>query len=640
MYKLSYIILIALFVFLKGNFLFSEESKDSTSEEIKLFEPIKNHGSLFLLNNEAHQFIYKSEIQENDYLDFADILIQETNFYPLHLSSLGLSNNVSFASGLNNQFSFNGVNLSNPISFNTNLSQYSPEYAENIEIYTGMMASIFSDNSTSTLINTPEIIYNTNKPFFRFWGADAGEDYLSLDGIFAQNIAPNLSFNFGFRSVTGEGVYNNDEVRSRSLRSGLRWNFEENQNLSLTWMHNNHYLDEYGGISISSIDENNVFTDDPIEAISRFEDNSKRDIRNDFIANYSYLSSDTLNSVSAQLYYLENFTYDFKNDVLHSSTIFNDRITYYSKKYGTNVSLERKINNLFLKTKLDLHGNFIENNYYTNYDDNYSNWNYSVLFFGNYKLKDFLFSGGYRISYLNSRSLNNYGFKIDFNINKSNNLIFDYSSSQILPIIPFSSLNIENNNLMYIRYVNRGLNHQFDIDFYYRNISNLISYSINENNLVAENIIEDNTYLGGNLNLKFRWLKGSKSFNYEVFSILKTNVNINSDESQVRLPLLHSFLDTYISIPRGRSRADIGFRVSYLTENSGLTQFPDLNIYLDNNFTNDNGLARNEAYARLRLGHAYLKISLINFLNQNYYYVPMYNSLPSNFRVTFNWTFS
>lgn len=640
MYNLSNIILIALFVFLKGNFLFSEESKDSTSEEIILFEPIKKHGSLFLLNNEAHQFINKSEIQENDYLDFADILIQETNFYPLHLSSLGLSNNVSFAGGFNNQFSFNGVNLSNPISFNTNLSQYSPEYAENIEIYTGMMASIFSDNSTSTLINTPEIIYNTNKPFFRFWGADAGEDYLSLDGIFAQNIAPNLSFNFGFRSVTGEGVYNNDEVRSRSLRSGLRWNFEENQNLSLTWMHNNHYLDEYGGISINSIDENNAFTDDPIEAISRFEDNSKRDIRNDFIANYSYLSSDTLNSVSAQLYYLENFTYDFKNDVLHSSTIFNDRITYYSKKYGTNVSLERKINNLFVKTKLDIHGNFIENNYYTNYDDNYSNWNYSVLFFGNYKLKDFLFSGGYRKSYFNSRSLNNYGFKIDFNINKSNNLIFDYSSSQILPIIPFSSLNIENNNLMYLRYVNRRLNHQFDIDFYYRNISNLISYSINESNLIAENINNDNSYIGGNLNFKFRWLKGSKSFDYEVFSILKTNVNINSDESQVRLPLLHSFLDTYISIPRGRSRADIGFRVSYLTENSGLTQFPDLNIYLDNNFTNDNGLARNEAYARLRLGHAYLKISLINFLNQNYYYVPMYNSLPSNFRVTFNWTFS
>lgn len=640
MLKFKYILLIALFVFIKGNFLFSEDiSSDSTLlDSIKLYEPIKKHGSLFLLNNDAHEYIHKSQIQKNDYLDYSDVLIQSTNFYPLHLSSLGLSNNVSFASSLYNQFSFNGINLSSPTTQNTNLSQYSPEYSENIEIYTGMIASIFSDNSTSTLINSPEINYNTSTPFFRFWGADAGEDYLALDGIFAQNIAPNLSLNFGFRSVAGKGVYANDEVRSRSLRGGLRWNITANQNLSFIWMHNNHYLDEYGGISTSSIDENSDLIDDPIESISRFNSNSKRDIRNDLITNYSYISDDKNNSLSAQFYLLDNFTYDYKNDVLHSSTLFNDRLTYNSKKYGTNISLEKKINNLFVKGKFELNNNFIENNYYTYFQDNYSNWNFSTIAYLRYDLENISLSGGYRLSFINSTSNSNYGFKLNYKINSNNLLILDYSKTSILPLLTFSDLNSELNDLLYLRYLIINNYFNLDIDVYYRNVSNQIRYNLSDNQFKATNNINNINYLGSNLNINFRWLSGSKLFNYEVYTNLKLNLNYTEDTQNSILPLFHSFIDTYISIPKGRSNADIGFRLSYITENSGPTHFPDMNIFIDNNFSNQNGLARNEAYVRLRLGHAYLKISLINFLDRSYYYVPMYNSLPSNFRVTFNWT--
>lgn len=640
MIKYSSIFIIALFVFIKGNFLYSQDKIDTSEvKKVELYEPIRKHGSLFLLNNEAHQYINKTEIQENDYLDFADILIQETSFYPLHLSSLGLSNIVSFGAGNYNQFSFNGVNLSNPISLNSNLSQYSPEYTENIEIYTGMMSSIFSDNSTSTLINSPEIIYNTNKPFFRFWGADAGENYLALDGIFAQNLAPNISFNLGIRSVTGKGVYENDEVRSRSLRSGLRWNLSENQNLSIAWMHNNHFLNEYGGISVNSISENGKFVDDPISAISRFNKNSQRKVQNDFIANYSFIADNKMSAVSSQFYLLDNFNYDFKNNTLFQETTFKDRMTYYTRKVGANFSYEAKLSDLFFKTKFELNNSFIENNYYTHFDGNYNKVNYSALLFSSYKIDNLLISGGYRYSNLYSKNLNNYGIKFTFNLSKYNFIVLDYSNSKVVPILPFNNINVENNEMYYLRYISKSNLFNFDLDFYFRNIKNLISYSINsENKLIATNFNNPNSYYGANLNLQFRWLKGSGLFDYEIFTNFKTNLNFSTENSQIRLPLLHSFIDSYITIPKGRSRADIGVRFSYLTENSGLTQFPDLNIYIDNNFTNQNGLARNEAYIKLRLGQAYLKVSLINFINKSYYYVPMYNSLPSNFRITFNWT--
>lgn len=640
MLNFRYIFIIALFVFIKGNFLFSQETTDSTKKsEVKLFEPLKKHGSLFILQNNAHQFINKTQIQENDYLDYADVLIQQTNFYPLHLSSLGLANNVSFAAAYNNQFLVNGINLSDPISLNTNLSQYSPEYTENIEIYTGSIASIFSENATSTLINAPEINYNTNKPFFRFWGADAGEDYLALDGIFAQNIAPNLAFNFGIRSVNGKVVYTNDQVRSRGLRSGLRWNFAENQNISIIWMHNNHYLDEYGGISENSIDTKGNFIDDPISAISRFENNSKRNVKNDIIVNYTNILQNKSEAISSQAYLSDNFNYDYKNETLFSNTFYHNRITYYTRKLGLNFSYEKEISNLYLKTKFDINNSFIENNLYTYFPGNYNKLNYSAIAFIKYQISDISISGGYRLSNINSQTTHNIGAKITKDLGNYNFLILDYSQSQVLPIIPFSDLKTENNKLLYLRYINKSALFNIDFDLYYRNISQSISYEIDKNNkLIAKNLEGLNTYYGSNLNINFRWFKSEKYFDYEIYSNIKTNININSNANQNRLPLLNSFLDTYISIPKGRSRADIGFRISYLSETKGLTQFPDLNIYINNDFVNQNGLARNEAYVKLRLGQAYLKVSLINFLNRNYYYVPMYNALPSNFRITFNWT--
>lgn len=644
MSKFHIISIIALYIFLKGNFLFSIESdstqvanKDSIEKKILLFEPLSKHGSLFLINNNGHKYINKRDIQKNDYLDLGDILIQETNMYPLHLGSLGLNNNISFASGLNNQLQFNGISLSDPFLMSNNFGSFSPENTENIEIYTGMLASIFSDNSNSTLINLPEIKYNTSKPYFRFWAADAGDDYLALDGVFSQNISPNINFNLGIRSISGQGVYTNDEVRSRSIRAGLRWNYDSLQNISLIWMHNNHYLDIYGGLSPQSIDENNDFDTDPITAISRFTTNSKRTVNNNAILNYSKLSIDSNSAISSQAYYINNLNYDFTNRTLFSSTFYPDRVKYTTSKLGLNLSYEKNISNLFLKSKIDIHNSSIEDNLYISTVDKFIN--YSGVVFGKLNLNSFDISTGIRYSQLNNNNLFNYGVNLKFKLEDFQFLIFDYSHSELSPLIIFNNLELEKNNLIYLRYLYQKLSNSLQIDAYYRTIDNMISYNISNNTLEYNNLIDNNSYVGTNLTFKFKIFNELFFTNDEVFTIFKNNLSYPLSDSKAVNPLVHSFIDTYITIPKGRSRADLGFRFSYISENQMPTHLEDLNIFIDNEMSMPASFARNELYIRLRLGQAYLKLTLSNFLGNDYFYVPMYNSLPNNFRMSLNWTF-
>lgn len=644
MSKIHIITIIALYIILKGNFLFSMESDsskvskiDSVEKKIILYTPLSKHGSLFLINNNGHQYINKRNIQKNDYLDLGDILIQETNMYPLHFASLGLNNNVSFASGLNNQIQFNGVNLSDPLILSNNFSSFSPENTENIEIYTGMLAFIFSDNSNSTLINLPEIKYNTSKPYFRFWAADAGEDYLALDGVFSQNIAPNINFNLGIRSLTGKGVYENDQVRSRSIRSGLRWNIDSLQNLSITWLHNNHYLDIYGGLSTQSIDENNSLDTDPITAISRFTVNSNRTVSNNVIANYSKLSKDTNSAISTQVYYINNLNYDFTNRTLYSSTFYPNRVKYTTSKLGLNFSYEKNISNLFIKGKLDLNNSAIEDNLYISNIESYIN--YSGLLFSKYSLTNLDISTGFRYSNLNENNILNYGVNLKYHIKDYQYLILDYSHSEISPLIFLNNLETEKNQLLYLRYINQGINNSFEIDGYYRTINDMLSYSLIDSTLNYTNDLTTNSYIGSNITLKVKLFNELFFTNDEVYSIIKNNLSFPLNDSKELNPLLHSFIDTYITIPKGRSRADLGFRFSFLSQNNMPSHLTDLNIFIDNQMQMPSSFARNELYVKLRLGQAYLKLTLSNFLGNDYFYIPMYNSLPNNFRMSFNWTF-
>jgi hypothetical protein len=659
MNKISFIFLIALYFILKGNFLFSQEPNsfesddsvelteiisdsvkaDSLAKKVVFNRPIKKHGSIFILRNNAHQFIPKQNIQKNDYLDLGEIVIQEGNFYPLHHGSLGLNNTISFASGLNNQFQLNGVNVSNPLTLNNNISMYSPEYTENIEIYTGSVAAIFSDNSNSTLINLPEINYNTSKPFFRFWAADAGADYLAIDGIFSQNISPNLNFNLGIRSLNGDGIYQNDEVRNRSIRAGLRWNFDSLQNISITWQHNNHYQEMFGGLSEFSLNNDGSLNTDPITALSRFNSNAQRDVNNNIIINYTKLSSDTNSSLSAQAYVINDIMYDFTNRTLYSGTFFPNRTRYTLRKIGGNISYEKQMSNLFIKGKLDLFNSTINDNLFiSDFDDDYLNYSFSG--FGAYKIDKFEFSGGLRQSRIYNNPIFNYGANIKYHIKDYQFFILDYSHSEIAPTLVFPELNNEINELVYLRYINQFLNNSLDFDIYFRSVSNMHLHTLYDNMLESFNMLEQNNYFGANLNFKFRLFNDVISPSDEIYVIFKNNLSIPLDESPQLNPLLHTFIDTYITIPKGRSRADLGIRLSLLTENSMPFLMPDLNLYIESPQTMPFAFARNEVYARLRLGKAYLKLTLSNFLNNDFYYVPYYNGLPSNFRASFNWTFS
>ncbi|MBK9246857.1 MAG: Plug domain-containing protein [Ignavibacteria bacterium] len=119
------------------------------TDTVKPTKPLRTHGSLLQIPY-SFQKITKQELQYMNFVAFHDIIAQSSAFvYPLHLGSYGQVNGLSvFGAGLRDvTMQFNGRSLNEKIFGAVNIEEYPPEMAEQIEVFTGADAVIFSDNS-------------------------------------------------------------------------------------------------------------------------------------------------------------------------------------------------------------------------------------------------------------------------------------------------------------------------------------------------------------------------------------------------------------------------------------------------------------------------------------------------------------
>ncbi|MDC1068016.1 hypothetical protein OAQ99_02520 [Candidatus Kapabacteria bacterium] len=620
------------------------QSLDSTSiepenniESAELFPLLKSHGSIFNTRNESYN-IHKSEIEKLNYISVLEVINQKTTSQPFFSNAFGKRDKLGLNGYYHNATSINGVQQFGAGNSAFSFWTRSADANENIEIFEGAEAIPFANNTGGTLINFQEIAYNTSTPFIRLWGSDVNDDLLSFDGTWSQNFAPNWNFYGGYRSLAGNSRYDNTDVRSRNLRIGFRKTIDSNSQISFSYLHSNNLVGSNSGIDpLNSLDINGDFTDSPVNSIVNFESLNRRNKSHDFIANYTHFSDSTKKqalSVSAYSNYTINHE-DFGNLFFNVGSGIE---TYSNYKLGSNISFEKHINNIFLKTNASIDFIGFENNYSFNKISylNNSIGVYSALL--NYNFKPYF---SFKYSNYISNNLLDFGGGIEFKI-KGLPFKLDYSLNNVAPNLYQNTAEVEKHSLILLKTEFNISNAKLEINLWNRIITDQIIYGIinTSDKLAGFKYLQNQnlTISGASVNLQF---KASENliFNTDNIYVDLTLITNPAVQGRSPFPMIYSEIETYINIPRGKSEANIGFNWKLASRMNGYGYNDFYDSYYVNPYQSIEPMFDNiEIFARFRLNHAWLKVSFCNPLGTDIYYLAHHRAFNQFFKMSFNWT--
>lgn len=615
--------------------------QDTLSEPTKtytFYNPLQQHGSLFLISGKPDKNISKWDILDINYTGLPEILAKKTNAYSLSLGNAGMFNHFSFMGALPNDVSirFNGRNLNDLEYGSLNLEQIPVEFLQNIEIVTGSEAAVLS-GSSGALINLQEISYNTSVPYTRLWYSQAGYEFLASDGVFSQNIAPNWNLALGFRGMSAIGRFDNSWLDSWNLRGLLRWSPSDLTTFSLSNVFSNHGIGTNGGIDYNL--SSSYF--DEISAIVNYDALNERNFRHDLTFSMtSLLDKDSLGAFTGSLYLTNNQRNINRPDYLslnESDTVYFQN--YSQSRYGVTAAYEQKIGSfLFLKTGGEAE---IYNLSATPYFDDAHDFRAAAYGHIRFKLPlGATLSGGARIGYQFKRSAVSFGARFTENIRDNFVFYADLSINERLPN-PIEGLHLKKEaNVLAISGISyTSSSYSIDLSGFARRVQNPIVAEtvLNGDGKVistkSENL-SDLVVFGGALNFKatpysFLGIEADISAYYD---------RLNSEESKL-FPNFTAKGSAYYKVAVGRSELKAGISSGLQTGFSGYVFLPITRgyyLYPKESKMVNTGL---NVFLAARLGEAYVRLELQNALSQGYYSVPVYPAMDMNFRVTISWAF-
>jgi hypothetical protein len=616
----------------------SEVKKDS----IIYNKPIFRHGATSLLDDLSKLKIRKKDLLWNNYTGIFDILNNEMSAYPLSLGGFCNYNQLSVFSsnGKNVKFNFNNRPVIEQQFGSSNIDMYPTEFIENIEVFFGSDAVIFSGNSSGSLINIQEPVYNTSSPYTKLWLNEYGTTFIASDGVFSQNILPNTNMTFGFRKIHSKGEFDNQTTDGWNIRGLLRFNLSDRSCLSISENFYNHFNEMNGGVD-EAASENQFI---PVDAYVKYIKFTDRVIKHDITATYSNILNKYNSSALSISLFSSLASYERELDSEISGAL-NDSATYLrypSNYFGASGRFEQKVfnlANLIIGSEVSYHS---LNK--TIFSDDYNGLNYSGFGRLSLSLGDKLnLSGGIRLNSQLNKFFNAFGGKIQYILNtdstRNSSLYGDISISQSNPS-PSDGLGLKNENHFLIigGYSNINNESNLNLSIWLRAIDNPIFSRLISNS--SGFVLKTDSYNGTNSQLLGFNLDYSAPISDKIFmrltGIFQLGKYYTEEFSEIRTLLK---LDGYYKILAGRSELRLGLNLNLTYQNFRETFYPQKRtlIYLDNesNFFY-NGI---NLYAHAKLGNTYFKLNVSNLLGAGYYFIASYPGIGRYINFSVNWPF-
>ena len=619
---------------------------DSTvikKDTVKINIPLKTHGSFFQLKHNLFEKVTKKDLQWMEYTSLFNILKQKLPAYPLSLGNYGQFNNLSVfgANPHDNNLRFNNRQMNDIAYGSYNLEQFSPEFMESAEILTGSDAIIFANNASGMAINLQEIKYNTSTPYSKLWFAQSGYGYISSDGIYSQNISPNLNFTFGFKKQSSTAEFTNQWFDGWHVRGLIRWNPSNYTSISLTENFINHSLGTNGGV------DNNPYMYDPLSATVKFSQLDEHVFRHDITLSFSTIfDSLALSAISGNIY-ITNAEWNRARSLQMITDITDSslRAKYFSRVFGANAQYEQKITDLFtLRFGGELAYISLDKSYF---NDKTHGINLGVFGHLNIKLMDKLnLSGGIRLNNQIDRVYYSIGAKINYQETDSTSYYADLSISQ-RPPSPAEGLKLNNEtNTLLLAGLNTKFNtSSFSGNLYLRHVNSpiLSEYSVDSlNSNIYPVTFNGSTKFATGLSFSFISEVSSK---ISLSSKLLVDYTSNSSKFDFLKPNILLNISSYYDIKVSVSEVRIGFEFETFYRHNWDIFMPQTRTYQQ--IDNDpkffiNGL---NFFAYGKFGNTYVKIMIKNIIESSlpsqpgYYYTAYYPELGRLLRISLSWPF-
>ena len=639
--KYSAIFLLIMFAFKAYS---NEQAVDTTAvheqyPDSLISIPSVTHGKIFHQDYNQFRTINKSDIQEINYVGLNDIISDFTPFYNQHLG--GYSTYNSFlalgASSRGISWAYNGRNINNPILGSFNPEQHSPEFFENLEIFTGSDAVILGNNASSVFINIQEIRYNTGKPFTRLWFGNSGFGYLGADGVFSQNFRPNWNFTFGFKSYNSLGAYDNSWGNNWNARAILRWNPNDKTSISLTENYTNIGSGTSGGVDLSRSDD--IY--DRLTAVSVYTGLNERNFRNDLTLTASH-KFDTVhyNALTVNLY-LSTSVWDRNSGADYSfgpsdtsNSVFSNSFNYAGAegryeveffemmKFRFGASAEYDfVNQSFLNDEFKGISSGLYSHASVNFSDSYS------------------LSGGVRLNSQFAKTALAYGIKQKIQFSENLSLSSDFSYTDRIPYLA-EGLHLDNEQhislngeLSYIG--DNGL--RVSTGLFYRTVFSPVIFDIRrQSEKIQDKHYNGNEYSRFGVYADFSGTLVS-DFGFRLRLLSQYGLDVNSNQL-IDLPLLNGSAKIFYTYKPGRSMLRIGLEAGAISDFTGDQFFPLTRSYYQGDYGSGFMFSGLTAFAEIKIGDAYVKVQYRNLFSNNYYFVPINPMFPANLRLSANWT--
>lgn len=638
-----------------STFIADSLSVDATPEAkdtVKINVPVYEHGSISMIEDDFYQIIDKSDIVFLRYTDLTDIILDETCFMPLTLGEFGHFNHFSAFGGYPGgaAFTYNGRPM-NDVEFGSyNPAIFSPEFADNFEILAGSEAVIRADNSTGIAVNLQEIRYDAKIPYTKLWFYEGGAEFMASDGIFSQNVAPNLNATFGYRRMKSDGFYENAGMDSWNVRGILRWNFSDYSSVSLVENFVNHYLDNNGGVDPEQTLEEDYFTPRRAEPVYSHLDD--RLFRHDLTLTFStFPFADTTNALQVKTFFTHS-DWDINRDIeltpeASDSSYYFRRISSF---YGASGEFEKTA---YERVDITLGGEIVGERLEAT-DFNSAVDRMRIAAFARAEIRPIagaILSGGARVKNVDGKRRLSLGARFAYDFGGQARAFVDLSRSERVSSPSESGAEkSEKHNLAIAEFSYRAGSTKFKLGAYARLIQNPIisEYVLNDRDRKYTTVSRNGDAIerfGGYAEMGRSFEVGTSILGLVEFARIHgrlkliSNMETQNGETTGRFPSIYADALFYAEFLANESVMRLGVEASALSSFEGASFAPQTRVYVPAGYESDlahNGL---NVFALMRLGDAYVRLQFENALSSGYYFSPIYPGRGRNFQLSFSWAF-
>ncbi len=203
-------------------------------------------GSVRYQQTELTHDLHKEDLNHELTFSLFEPLHSVLPAYPLSQGAPGLVRTFSYAGSGELPILYNGRSLPG-----FELEMYSQEFIETVEVLQGAEAALYGGADALLALNVVQPRFDVAGSYMRLAYAQ-GAGSTNSDVSYARNIASRTNLVLGFRNVSSDGNYDNEEVSLWSARGSVMWRPSEQFTLSLSELFTDLSRGANGGITSAS----------------------------------------------------------------------------------------------------------------------------------------------------------------------------------------------------------------------------------------------------------------------------------------------------------------------------------------------------------------------------------------------------